>query len=118
MPFVSSRTWQLRIQDILNAIDQIQQRLDGFDFETFAINTVLAESIVYQFIVIGEASANIPDHIKTSAPELPWRQMTDMRNMMAHEYFRVNLVIVWETAQNNLPPLVEPLKELLTASGS
>ncbi|MFQ4138839.1 DUF86 domain-containing protein [Nodosilinea sp. PGN35] len=41
-----------------------------------------------------------------------------MRNMMAHEYFRVNLVIVWETAQHNLPPLVEPLKELLTASGS
>jgi len=36
--------------------------------------------------------------------------MTDMRNMMAHEYFRVNLAIVWETAQNNLPALVEPLK--------
>lgn len=47
---MSSRAWQLRIQDILNAIDQIQQRLDGLDFETFAINTVLAESIVYQFI--------------------------------------------------------------------
>lgn len=113
---MSSRGWQLRVQDILNAIDLIQQRLDSLDFETFSINTVLAESIVYQFIVIGEASANIPDNIKTLAPELPWRQMTDMRNMMAHEYFRVNLTIVWETAQNNLPALVEPLKKLLTAS--
>ncbi len=113
---MSSRGWQLRVQDILNAIDLIQQRLDSLDFETFSINTVLAESIVYQFIVIGEASANIPDNIKTLAPELPWRQMTDMRNMMAHEYFRVNLAIVWETAQNNLPALVEPLKKLLTAS--
>lgn len=116
MLFVSSRGWQLRVQDILSAIDLIQQRLDSLDFETFSINTVLAESIVYQFIVIGEASANIPDNIKTLAPELPWRQMTDMRNMMAHEYFRVNLTIVWETAQNNLPALVEPLKKLLTAS--
>lgn len=113
---MSSRGWQLRVQDILSAIDLIQQRLDSLDFETFSINTVLAESIVYQFIVIGEASANIPDNIKTLAPELPWRQMTDMRNMMAHEYFRVNLTIVWETAQNNLPALVEPLKKLLTAS--
>jgi len=107
---VSSRGWQLRVQDILSALDLIQHRLDSLDFETFSINTVLAESIVYQFIVIGEASANIPDNIKTLAPELPWRQMTDMRNMMAHEYFRVNLAIVWETAQNNLPALVEPLK--------
>jgi hypothetical protein len=48
---VSSRAWQLRIQDILNAINQIQQRLERIDFETFATNTVLAESIVYQFIV-------------------------------------------------------------------
>ena len=75
---MSSRGWQLRVQDILSAIDLIQQRLDSLDFETFSINTVLAESIVYQFIVIGEASANIPDNIKTLAPELPWRQMTDM----------------------------------------
>ncbi len=109
---MSSRAWQLRVQDILNAIDQVQQRLEGLDFDAFAINTVLVESIVYQFIVIGEASANIPDDIKALAPELPWRQMTDMRNMMAHEYFRVNLAIVWETAQNNLLPLVEPLKKL------
>lgn len=115
MLFVSSRGWQLRVQDILSAIDLIQQRLDSLDYETFSINTVLAESIVYQFIVIGEASANIPDNIKALAPELPWRQMSDMRNMMAHEYFRVNLAIVWETAQNNLPPLVEPLKKLLIA---
>ncbi|NMF83254.1 DUF86 domain-containing protein [Nodosilinea sp. P-1105] len=113
---MSSRGWQLRVQDILSAIDLIQQRLDSLDFETFSSNTILAESIVYQFIVIGEASANIPDNIKALAPDLPWRQMSDMRNMMAHEYFRVNLAIVWETAQNNLPALVEPLKKLLVVS--
>lgn len=110
---MSSRAWQLRIQDILNAIDQIQTRLAGIDFETFAVNPVLAESIAYQFIVIGEASANIPDNIKALHPDLPWRQMTDMRNTMAHEYFRINLKIVWETAHNNLPPLVVSLENLL-----
>lgn len=110
---MSSRGWMLRVQDILNAIDVIQQRLQGLNLETFASNEIVVESVLYKFIVIGEASANIPNEIKVLAPELPWRQMSDMRNIMAHEYFQVKVEIVWETARENLPPLVEPLKGLL-----
>jgi len=112
---VSSRSWQLRVQDILNAISTIQQRTDGLTFEEFRANEMLVESILYRYIVIGEAAANIPAEIQMRSPEVPWRLMSDMRNIMAHEYFQVNLQIVWGTIQHNLPPLVEPLRNLLTS---
>ncbi|MBD1874116.1 DUF86 domain-containing protein [Nodosilinea sp. FACHB-131] len=86
----------------MNAIETIQTRLDGFDFAAFVNDAILVESIIYQLIIIGEASANIPSDIKALAPDLPWRQMTDMRNIMAHAYFRVKLDVVWETACENL----------------
>lgn len=115
MWFVSSRRWQLRVEDILQAISAIQQRTNGLTFAAFQNNDMLVESVLYKFIVIGEASANIPEEIQSHHPEVPWRLMSDMRNIMAHEYFRVNLTIVWGTIQNNLPLLVEPLQRLLVS---
>lgn len=112
---MSSRSWQLRVQDILNAIFSIQQRTNGLTFEAFQSDEMLVESVLYKFIVIGEAAANIPTEIQVRNPEVPWRLMSDMRNIMAHEYFRVNLNIVWGTIQNNFPQLVEPLINLSTS---
>ncbi|WP_026072590.1 DUF86 domain-containing protein [Nodosilinea nodulosa] len=110
---MSSRNWRSRVQDILGVIETIQQRINGLDFRAFEGNPILVESVIYQLIVIGEAAANIPPDIKQQVPELPWRQMTDMRNIMAHAYFRVERRIVWETACNNLLPLIQPLHHLL-----
>lgn len=111
---MSSRSWRLRVQDILNAISTIQKRTDGLTFEEFRANEMLVESVLYNYIVIGEAAANIPVEIQMRVPRVPWRLMSDMRNIMAHEYFQVNLKIIWGTIQNNLPLLVEPLTNLLT----
>jgi len=76
---------------------------------------MLVESVLYKYIVIGEAAANIPAEIQLRVPQVQWRLMSDMRNIMAHEYFHVNLKIVLGTIQNNLPPVVEPLINLLTS---
>jgi uncharacterized protein with HEPN domain len=76
---------------------------------------MLVESVLYKYIVIGEAAANIPVEIQLRVPQVQWRLMSDMRNIMAHEYFHVNLKIVLGTIQNNLPPVVEPLINLLTS---
>ena len=113
---MSSRGWEARVEDILLAIEIIQKRIGGLEFSAFENDPVLSESVIYQLIVIGEAAANIPSDIKQLAPELPWRQMTDMRNIMAHAYFRVKLDIVWETARDNLPPLVDSLRQLLQSA--
>jgi uncharacterized protein len=54
-----------------------------------------------------------PIEIVDKHPEIPWREMRDMRNLLAHEYFGVNTKIIWETIQTDLPAIVPVLKALL-----
>ncbi|MFB2934850.1 DUF86 domain-containing protein [Aerosakkonemataceae cyanobacterium BLCC-F154] len=110
MPF---RNWQLRIQDIINALHSIQHCTVGMSFEEFEQNEMLIKAILYDFVVIGEAAINIPSEVQSRYPQIPWRLMGDMRNVIAHEYFQVNLRIIWNTIQNNLPSLVNLLQELI-----
>nr|WP_199294477.1 HepT-like ribonuclease domain-containing protein [Anabaena sp. FACHB-1237] len=82
-------------------------------FNEFAQNDILMKAILYDFVVIGEAVMNIPSDIKSCYPQVPWRVIGDMRNAIAHEYFQVNLKIIWNTIQNNLPELIIELEQLL-----
>lgn len=109
---MSSRSAKERIQDILNAIDSIQSRTADMSFDQFSQDETIVKAVLYDLIVIGEAAINIPADVQALAPELPWRLMSDMRNIMAHEYFQVNLRITWSTIQNNLSPLMNPLQQL------
>ena len=110
---MSSRTWQLRVRDILQAIESIQQRTVGLTYEAFAKNETLVDSILCKYVVIGEAARQIPEEIQASAPDVPWRLMNDIRNVIAHEYFQVRLDIVWQGIREELPLLVNPLQRLL-----
>lgn len=110
---MSSRTVKERIQDILNAIDSIQSEIGNIDFIEFSDNEILVKAILYDLIIIGEAASNIPREVKSLSPEVPWRLMSDMRNIIAHEYFQVNLQITWKTIYNELPSIIEPLRQLL-----
>ena len=112
---MSSRVWQTRIQDILDAIQAITAQTAGMSFDDFAQQDTLVKAVLYDFIVIGEAAANIPVEIQQQHPELPWRSMKDMRNVAAHEYFQVDLPTLRRTLQQSLPVLVEPLQQLLNA---
>ncbi|WP_030008077.1 DUF86 domain-containing protein [Picosynechococcus sp. NKBG042902] len=112
MPSRTPRDWRLRIQDILQAAQDISDFTAGLSFEKFANNKMLVQSVLYNFVIIGEASANIPEEIKRQYPEIPWRIMADMRNVMAHEYFQVNLGVVWQTLQRSLPPVIAQLEKL------
>jgi uncharacterized protein with HEPN domain len=112
---MSFRAAKERIQDILNAIDSIQTRTTDMSFQEFSQNETILKAVLYDLIIIGEAATNIQAEVQALVPELPWRLMSDMRNVMAHEYFQVNLRITWSTIQNNLPPLICPLQELKTS---
>jgi uncharacterized protein with HEPN domain len=110
---VSSRDWNLRVQDILVAIHAIQRYTAGKTFVDFREDEVVIQAVLYNFVIIGEATRNIPSSIQLLAPNIPWRFMSNMRNVVAHEYFQVDLQRVWKTIQTDLPPLVPQLQELL-----
>ena len=82
-------------------------------FEQFSKDETILKSVLYDFIIIGEASANIPAQIQSRYSQIPWRLMSDLRNIMAHEYFQVNLMLTWRTIHNNLPLLKLQLLDLL-----
>ncbi|MCP2728578.1 DUF86 domain-containing protein [Symplocastrum sp. BBK-W-15] len=82
-------------------------------FEEFAKNQTTVKAVLYDFIIIGEATRNVPKEIQSRYPLIPWRLMGGMRNVATHEYFQVNLIRIWATIQEDLPSLVPRLQEVL-----
>jgi len=107
------RGWKLRISDIIDAMDAIQQYTDGMDLDSFEADRKTVDAVVRNLTIIGEATKRIPEQIINENPEIPWRDMGDMRNIVVHEYFGVSDEILWETIQSDLPPLVPLLQKLL-----
>jgi uncharacterized protein with HEPN domain len=110
---MSSRNWQLRVQDIIQRIDSVTESVSNLDFEDVQNNEILAKSILFDLLVIGEASANIDEAIRLKYPEIPWRAIISMRNRVVHQYFRISLEILWDTVKNDLPILQRQLQSLL-----
>lgn len=83
------------------------------NYDAFCMDQKTVDAVIRNFTVIGEAVRSVPEHIVSAHAEIPWRDMGDMRNVIVHSYHKVDLKIVWDTIQNDLPGLVEPLAQLL-----
>jgi uncharacterized protein with HEPN domain len=110
---VSSRGIKQRLQDILEQAEEILDFADGLDFEAFAADAKTVKAVLYDLAVIGEASRSLLPDILDVYPDLPWEEMRAMRNLVIHEYFRVNIRIAWTTINEDLPPLIEQIHELV-----
>ena len=110
------RGWKLRISDILDAIAAIQEYTAGMDLNRFTEDRKTVDAVVRNFTIIGEAVIRIPEQVISENPESPWRDMSDMRNIVVHEYFGVSNKILWETIQSDLPPLVPLLQKFLESN--
>jgi uncharacterized protein with HEPN domain/predicted nucleotidyltransferase len=109
------RDWRLRIQDILETIAEIEDFTEGMTFESFATDKKTIKAVISNISIIGEAarSKHIPTDVQVRHPEIPWDDMRGIRNKVVHEYFRVELKILWQTIKHDLPPLIPKLQELL-----
>lgn len=110
---MSSREWWLRVQDILDAIARIQRYMAGQTLPELQQNEMAAQALLYNFVIIGEAARNIPPEIQQRHPEIAWRDVISTRNVAAHEYFQLELEILWDTIQEDLPILATQLQNLL-----
>ena len=110
---MSPRDWQSRVLDILEAVDDVRQFTAGMDFDAFRADKKTVQAVAFSFAVIGEASASVPADVQARHPLVPWAKMRTMRNVMVHRYVGINLQILWDTAQQDLPPLEAALRTLL-----
>src|SRR3989338_4769319 len=106
------RKSKLYIRDILDSIDKIEGYVKGLTFKKFSQNQMVIDAVVRNFEIIGEASKKLPAKIKSSHSEIPWKEMAGMRNKMIHEYFGVDLKIVWKTVKQSLPDLKKLLENI------
>ncbi len=104
---------KLYLLHIADAIRDIEKYLHGLNYDEFVKNSLIIDAVVRKFEIIGEASKLLSDNFVRAHPEIPVRDMADMRNKLIHEYFGVQLEIVWGTAKNDLPELKSSLKPLL-----
>ena len=115
---MSSRDWQARIDDILSCIRNIQQFTIGMDHLAFAADLKTIRAVAFEFTTMGEATRTIPEEIRNLYPDVPWGEMQDIRNVIIHAYFRMDEAILWHTIQEDLPPLIPQLEEILKSSRS
>lgn len=98
---------------MLAEITMIEESIKGFTIESFSQNPQVLRAVLYSLAVIGEAVAGAIADLAASDPTMPWHQIRGMRNMVIHEYFQVDLDLVWQTAQSDIPVLKERLQEIL-----
>lgn len=110
---MSSREWRHRIEDILDAIAEIQSFVAGATQEQFATDAKTLKAVAADLMIIGEAANHVPDDVQEANADVPWLVMRALRNRVVHVYFDIDPLILWDTVQNDLPKLVDPLKRLL-----
>jgi uncharacterized protein len=113
---VRPRQWKLYVEDILAAIAKIERYTQGMDLDQFRSSDITLDAVVRNFTVIGEAARQIPSEIEKANADIPWDKMRALRNVVVHQYFGVDMSILWETLRHDLPPLTPLLKRVLRKS--
>ena len=101
----SERDSILYLEDIVLAMDRIQEYITGLDFRNFKWDHKTVDAVIRNFEIIGEASKNLSIAIKDKYSNVPWEEMYRLRNRISHEYFGIDSNLVWEILKNDLPEL-------------
>ena len=96
------------LRDILDAIEKAERFTEGLDFKQFAADDKTSFAVIRTLEIIGEAAKKVPKSVKNRYPSVPWREITGIRDKLIHDYFGVNLEVVWKTVQQDLP-ILKPL---------
>lgn len=107
------REYKLYLSDIVAGMDSIERFVEGMTFDEFQQDDKTASAVIRKFEIIGEASRNIPEEVKGKHPEVPWKEMSGMRDRLIHAYFGVDYALVWFTIKNRLPTAKKMILDIL-----
>ncbi|MCP4106036.1 MAG: DUF86 domain-containing protein [Desulfobacteraceae bacterium] len=110
---MTQRTLKIFLEDILRSIEKIERYTSGMTQHDFEQNEMAVDAVLRNLEIIGEASGNIPDYFRDNYPDIPWKRVVGLRNIVIHAYFNVDLDIIWQIITINLPELKMNMKPIL-----
>jgi uncharacterized protein with HEPN domain len=108
-----SRNIQLYFEDILTSCAKVLSYTQGMSFEEFVADERTFDAVILNLLVVGEAIKNIPHDIRDRNPQIEWRKIAGLRDILAHAYFQIENEIIWDVVQNKVQPLQEQVQKLL-----
>ncbi len=108
-----SRDYKVYLDDILSAIEKIGKFTVGLSVEQFAEDVKTFDAVVRNLEIIGEAAKKIPQAIRRKLPDIEWKKIAGLRDILIHQYFGIDVDVVWDVVQNKLPVLRKQIRELL-----
>jgi uncharacterized protein with HEPN domain len=109
----SNREYRDYLQDVLEATTKARQFVKDVDFKTFRANEEKVFAVIRALEIIGEAAKNIPKSTRGRYTEIPWEDIIGMRNKVIHDYFGIDLEVIWKTLHEDLPPLQAAVAKIL-----
>jgi len=107
------RDFIMFLEDILDSANLIEKYVKGKTKKIFAVDGQTKDAVIRRFEIIGEATKHVPNSLKKNHKEIEWNRIADMRNVLIHEYFGVNVDKVWVAIKEDVPNLKEKISKIL-----
>jgi len=109
---MSKRPTNLLLNDIRESIDRIQEYTEGMSLEDFSKHQMAIDAVTRNLEIMGEAANRLPDEFRESHSDVEWYKIVGLRHRIVHEYFGVDLEIIWQILRKDLPQLRRSLSRL------
>ena len=107
------REYEDYLRDMLENAEKALSFVRGLDYEGFRKDDKAVYAVIRAFEIVGEAARQVPESVRQKNPDIQWREIAAMRNKLTHEYFGVNIEVVWKSVQEDLPAIIPVLRKML-----
>ena len=109
---MSERPIELLLGDMFDSIDRIEQYTQGISFDDFATDQKSIDAVARNLQIIGEAANRLPDDFKKEHSNLEWHKIVGLRHRIVHDYFGIDIEIIWQILSKDLPELRHKLTQV------
>lgn len=112
-----SRDYRLYLDDMRSAAEKVLRYTQGVDFARFMEDEKTFDAVVRNLEIIGEAAKHIPADVQARYPEVQWRRISGLRDIVVHEYFGIDEDILWDIVATQAPELLGQIRQILAKEG-